>query len=221
MAIDWFPLWLSLKVAAIATVISLILGIWLAWVLANKQFQGKNLLDALTTLPLALPPTVLGYYLLVVIGRASWIGHAWESLTGSPLVFTWRAAVIASTLHAIPLLVKSSRAALENVDRAYERAARSLGASEWRLFWRVSIPLALRPIIAATALAFARSLGDFGATLMVAGDIPGRTQTAAIAIYDAVYQGNTLLARTLVIVISIVTATIVYLANRLEQRRHA
>jgi molybdate transport system permease protein len=221
MAIDWFPLWLSLKVAAIATVISLILGIWLAWVLANKQFQGKNLLDALTTLPLALPPTVLGYYLLVVIGRASWIGHAWESLTGSPLVFTWRAAVIASTLHAIPLLVKSSRAALENVDRAYERAARSLGASEWRLFWGVSIPLARRPIAAATALAFARSLGDFGATLMVAGDIPGRTQTAAIAIYDAVYQGNTLLARTLVIVISILTAAVVFLANRLEQRRHA
>jgi molybdate transport system permease protein len=219
MAIDWFPLWLSLEVAALATVISLILGIWLAWLLANKQFQGRNVVDALTTLPLALPPTVLGYYLLVVIGRASWIGHAWESITGSPLVFTWRAAVIASTLHAIPLLVKSSRAALENVDRAYERAARSLGASEWRLFWRVSIPLARRPIAAATALAFARSLGDFGATLMIAGDIPGRTQTAAIAIYDAVESGNTLAARTLVIVISIVTAAIVYLANRLEQRR--
>jgi molybdate transport system permease protein len=162
---------------------------------------------------------VLGYYLLVVIGRASWIGHAWEAITGSPLVFTWRAAVIASTLHAIPLLVKSSRAALENVDRAYERAARSLGASEWRLFWRVSIPLARRPIAAATALAFARSLGDFGATLMIAGDIPGRTQTAAIAIFDAVESGNTLVARTLVIVISIVTAAIVYLANRLEQSR--
>jgi molybdate transport system permease protein len=221
MAIDWFPLWLSLEVATLATAISLILGIWLAWLLANKHFQGKNVVDALTTLPLALPPTVLGYYLLVVIGRASWIGHAWESISGSPLVFTWRAAVIASTLHAIPLLVKSSRAALENVDRAYERAARSLGASEWRLFWRVSIPLARRPIAAATALAFARSLGDFGATLMVAGDIPGRTQTAAIAIYDAVYQGDQRLARTLVIVISILTAAIVYLANRLEQRRHA
>jgi molybdate transport system permease protein len=221
MAIDWFPLWLSLKVAALATAISLVLGIWLAWVLANKQFQGKNLLDALTTLPLALPPTVLGYYLLVVIGRSSWIGHVWESLTGSPLVFTWRAAVIASTLHAIPLLVKSSRAALENVDSAYERAARSLGASEWRLFWAVSMPLARRPIAAATALAFARSLGDFGATLMVAGNIPGRTQTAAIAIYDAVESGNTLVARTLVIVISIVTAGVVYLGNRLEQRRRA
>jgi len=219
MPIDWFPLWLSLEVAALATLISLLLGIWLAWLLANKKFRGREVLDAAATLPLALPPTVLGYYLLVVIGRASWIGHAWERLTGSPLVFTWRAAVIASTLHAIPLLLKSSRAALENVDRTYEKAARSLGASEWRLFWRVSIPLARRPIAAATALAFARSMGDFGATLMIAGDIPGRTQTAAIAIYDAVESGNTMVARVLVIVISIVTAGIVYLSNRLEQRR--
>jgi molybdate transport system permease protein len=219
MAIDWFPLWLSLEVATAATAISLLLGLWLAWVLANKKFAGKDLLDALITLPLALPPTVLGYYLLVVIGRSTWFGRAWEAVTGSPLVFTWKAAVIASTLHAIPLLVKSSRAALENVDRAFERAARSLGASEWRLFWRVSIPLARRPVAAATALAFARALGDFGATLMVAGDIPGRTQTAAIAIYDAVESGNTLLARVLVLVISFLTAAIVFLANRLEQRR--
>lgn len=221
MGIDWFPLWLSLEVASAATAISLLLGIWLAWLLANRQFHGKDALDALTTLPLALPPTVLGYYLLVVIGRVSWIGRAWETLTHTQLVFTWRAAVIAAALHAIPLLVKSSRAALENVDRAYERAARSLGASEWRLFWRVSIPLARRPIAAATALAFARSLGDFGTTLMIAGDIPGRTQTAAIAIYDAAESGNTLVARTLVIVISILTAAIVYFANRLEARRTA
>jgi molybdate transport system permease protein len=221
MPIDWFPLWLSLEVAAAATVISLVLGIWLAWLLANHDFTGKDVLDALTTLPLALPPTVLGYYLLVAIGRNSWIGHAWESATGAPLVFTWRAAVLASTLHAIPLLVKSARAALESVDRNCERAGRSLGASEWRIFWRVSLPLARRPIAAATVLAFARSLGDFGATLMIAGDIPGRTQTAAVAIFDAVESGNTLLARALVIVISIVTASIVLLANRLERRRGA
>jgi molybdate transport system permease protein len=217
--IDWFPLWLSLEVAIAATLISFALGIWLAWLLANRDFPGKELLDAITALPLALPPTVLGYFLLVTIGRGSWIGRAWEDVTGLQLVFTWRAAVIASTLHAIPLLVKSSRAALESVDRACERAGRSLGASEWRIFWRVSLPLARRPIAAAAALAFARSLGDFGATLMIAGDIPGRTQTAAIAIYDAVESGNTMLARTLVIVISIVTAAIVFLANRLEQRR--
>jgi molybdate transport system permease protein len=197
------------------------LGLWLAWLLANKDFRGKDALDALTTLPLALPPTVLGYYLLVVIGRNSWLGRAWEYVTGAPLVFTWRAAVLASTLHAIPLLVKSSRAALENVDLSYTRAGRSLGASEWRLFWRVSLPLARRQIAAATALAFARSLGDFGATLMIAGDIPGRTQTAAIAIFDAVESGNRRAALWMVLAISALTAAIVYLANRLERRRIA
>lgn len=217
--IDWFPLWLSLEVATAATVISLLFGVYLAWLLVNRRFPGKDLLDAIATLPLALPPTVLGYYLLVIIGRSSWIGRAWEAVTGTPLVFTWRAAVIASTLHAIPLLIKSARAALESVDRACERAGRSLGASEWRIFWRVSLPMARRPIAAAAALAFARSMGDFGATLMIAGDIPERTQTAAVAIFDAVESGNTTMANTMVIVISVVTALIVYLSNRLERRR--
>jgi len=219
MEMDWFPLWLSLEVAAGATAISLGLGLWLAWLLVNRNFTGKELLDALTTLPLALPPTVLGYYLLIAIGRNSWPGRAWEAATGAPLVFTWRAAVIASVLHALPLVVKSSRAALESIDRDCERAGRSLGAAEWRVFLQISLPLARRPIAAATALAFARSLGDFGATLMIAGDIPGRTQTAAIAIYDAVEAGNTRVASLLVIVISVVTAAIVFLSNRLEHRR--
>ena len=219
MPVDWFPLLLSLEVATAATVISLLIGLWFAWLLANRDFPGKNILDAISLLPLALPPTVLGYYLLVTIGRSSWIGRAWESFTGSPLVFTWKAAVIASALHAIPLLIKSSRAALESVDLACERSARSLGASEWRVFWRVSLPLARRPIAAAAVLAFARSLGDFGATLMIAGDIPGRTQTAAIAIYDAVESGNTLPARGMILVISIFIAGIVYASNALERGR--
>lgn len=218
MAIDWFPLRLSLEVAAGATLLSLAIGLWLAWVLVNRKFTGKDLVDALTTLPLALPPTVLGYYLLVLIGRNSWPGRAWEAMTGSPLVFTWKAAVVASILHAVPLLVKSARAALESIDRDCERAGRSLGASEWRIFWQVSLPLARRPIAAATALAFARSLGDFGATLMIAGDIPGRTQTAAVAIFDAVESGNTRVASALALAISAITAAIVYLANRLEHR---
>src|ERR1700679_3324805 len=185
MPIDWFPLWLSLRVALFSTVVALTLGLWIAYILANREFRGKEVLDALVTLPLVLPPTVLGYYLLVLIGRASPLGKIREMIFGSPLVFTWKAAVVAALLHSLPLLVKSSRAAFESVDRSYERAARTLGASEWRLFWRVTLPLTRRPVFAATALAFARSLGEFGATLMVAGNIPGRTQTMALAIYDA------------------------------------
>jgi molybdate transport system permease protein len=161
---------------------------------------------------------VLGYYLLVLLAGNSPLGKLWESVFGGPLVFTWKAAVVAALLHALPLLVKSARAALESVDRSLERAARNLGASEWRLFWKVTLPLARRSILAAVALAFARSLGDFGVTLMVAGNIPGRTQTVAVAIYDAVEAGNTVLARTLVLVISAVALLILTLANRLNPR---
>src|SRR5258706_9491999 len=216
MPIDWFPLWLSLRVAFVSTAIALAAGLWLAYLLANRTFRGKEVLDAAVTLPLVLPPTVLGYYLLVLIGRASPFGKLWESIFGSPLVFTWKAAVVAALLHSLPLTVKSARAALESVDRSYERAARTLGASEWRLFWRVTFPIARRPIYAAAALAFARSLGDFGVTLMVAGNIPGRTQTVAVAIYDAVESGNNSVALTLVIVVSAVALVILTIANRLE-----
>ena len=219
MSIDWFPVWLSLRVSALATLLSLAIGVALAWLLANRNFRFKNLLDAMVTLPLVLPPTVLGYYLLVSIGRNGFPGQIYEKLTGQPLVFTWQAAVLASTLHAVPLLVKSSRAAFESVDGRFERAARTLGASEFRVFWNVSVPLARRSLLAATVLAFARCLGDFGTTLMVAGDIPGRTQTVSIAIYDAVQSGNGFTARVLVVVVSVVTIAIVYLANRVERTR--
>lgn len=215
MPIDWFPLWLSLRVAVVSTAFALAAGLWIAYLLANYEFRGKDVLDAAVTLPLVLPPTVLGYYLLVVIGRASPIGHIWESIFGSPLVFTWKAAVVAAFVHSFPLLVKFARAAFESVDRSYERAARTLGASEWRLFWRVTLPLVRRQIFAAGALAFARSLGDFGATLLVAGDIPGRTQTISIAIYDAVESNNGSLARVLVLVISAIALVILTFANRL------
>jgi molybdate transport system permease protein len=219
MAINWFPLWLSLRVAALATLVSLFFGLWMAYMLANRKFRGKELLDAVVMLPLVLPPTVLGYYLLVVLGRSSPIGHLYEWTFGTPLVFTWQAAVVASTFHAIPLLVKSARAAFETVDRSYEKAARNLGASEWRVFWRVTMPLSRRPVLAASVLAFARALGDFGATLMIAGDIPGKTQTASIAIYDAVEGGDTMVARVLVLVLSVVAIAIVYASNRLQQRQ--
>ena len=215
MNIDWFPLWLSLRVAFLSTALALAGGLWIAYLLANREFRGKDVLDAAVTLPLVLPPTVLGYYLLVLLGRSSPLGKLWEDVFGSPLVFTWKAAVVAALLHALPLLVKSARAALESVDRGYERAARNMGASEMKLFFRVSLPLAGRSILAATALAFARSLGDFGVTLMVAGDIPGRTQTVAVAIYDAVESGDGAVARVLVLVVSAVALLILTLANRL------
>ncbi|MCC6292763.1 MAG: molybdate ABC transporter permease subunit [Bryobacterales bacterium] len=221
MDLDWFPLWLSMRVAALSTLISTVAGLWLAYLLANRTFRGRDALDAAVTLPLVLPPTVLGYYLLVVIGRESWFGRAWEAVWGAPLVFTWQAAVLAAVLHSAPLLIKSARAALESVDHDYERAARTLGASEWRLFVRVTLPLASRSILAAVGLAFARALGDFGVTIMVAGNIPGRTQTVAVAIYDAVESGNGAAARALVLAVSAMALGILWLANRLQARQAA
>jgi len=213
---DWFPLWLSLRVAAISTAIAVVLGFFVAYVLANRDFRGREILDAAITLPLVLPPTVLGYYLLVAFGRGTPLGRAYESITGSPLVFTAQAAIVAALFHSAPLLIKSARAAFESIDHSYERAARTLGASEWRVFWRVTVPLARRSIAAAAALAFARSLGEFGVTIMVAGNIPGRTQTVAVAIYDAVESGNGWLARVLVIIISILALVILAVVNRLN-----
>ena len=218
MPVDWFPLWLSLRVAGISTALALVIGLWLAWLLANRQFRGKEVLDAAVMLPLVLPPTVLGYYLLVLLGRHTPVGQLYEWLFGGPLVFSWQAAVVAALFHSTPLLVKSARAAFESVDRSYERAARNLGASELRLFWRVTLPLARRSILAAAALAFARSLGDFGVTLMIAGNIPGRTQTVALAIYDAVESGNGATARVLVLIVSAVALVILTIANRLTGR---
>ena len=215
MGIDWFPLWLSLRVASLATLIALLGGLWVAWLLTRKGFRGRDFVDAAVTLPLVLPPTVLGYYLLVLLGRMSPFGRLYESVFGEPLVFTWKAAVVAALFHAGPLLIKSARAALESVPPDYEKAARSLGAGEWRVFWQVSLPLAWNQVLAATALVFARSLGDFGITIMLAGNIPGRTQTLSVAIYDAVEGGRGDVARVLVLVISAIALTLLYLANRL------
>ena len=217
--IDWFPLRLSLQVAGIATVVSLAVGLALAYLLARRSFRGREALDALITLPIVLPPTVLGYYLLVVLGRGTPVGRAFEAVFGFPLVFTWHAAVVAATFHSVPLLVKSARAAFETVDRNMENAARTLGASEWRIFFRVTLPLARRSILAATVFAFARALGDFGVTIMIAGNIPGQTQTMAVAIYDAVQSGNTLPANVMVLIISAVAIGILYWTNRLESAR--
>lgn len=213
--IDWFPLTLSLRVALIATAFVVIFGVALGWLLARRRFFGRELLDAAVTLPLVLPPTVLGYYLLILLGHRSPIGHAIEAITGHSLVFTWEGAVVAAAIGALPLMVKTSRAAIAAVDSNLEDAARTLGESELKVFWRVTMPLASRGIIAAAMLAFARALGDFGATLMVAGNIPGRTQTAAIAIFDAAQAGRDNYALVLVLILSAVALGLVYSTNKL------
>jgi molybdate transport system permease protein len=219
--IDWFPLWLSLRVAAIATFFVLTLGTLVAYLLSHKVFRGKNLVDSLITLPLVVPPTVLGYYLLVLVGRNSPLGHLYEAVFGQPLVFTWQAAVVAAFLHSAPIYIKAGKAVLETVDTRYEWAAHSLGASEWRTFWRVTLPLAWRGLSSLASLTFARSLGDFGVTIMVAGNIPGQTQTLSVAIFDAVESGNGRLARILVIVISAAALALLWAAGYLSRPARA
>lgn len=216
-AIDWFPLWLSLRVAGLATFFVLTLGTLAAYVLSHRSFRGKNLLDALITLPLVLPPTVLGYYLLVLAGRVSPVGKLYGAIFHQPLVFTWQAAVVAAFLHSAPLYIKAARPVLESVDYRYEWAAHSLGASEWRTFWRVTLPLARRGLSALATLSFARSLGDFGMTIMIAGNIPGQTQTLSVAIYDAVESGNGRLARVFVLVVSCVALGLLWPATYLSR----
>ena len=213
--IDWFPIQLSFQVSSLATAIALVFGVSFAWALARLRFWGKEWLDAAITLPLVLPPTVLGYYLLVVLGQRSFLGRAHEWFWGSPLTFTPAAAVVAATIHALPLMVKSVRAAFEALDQRLEDAARTLGASELRVFLTVTLPLARRSIQAATVLAFARALGDFGVTLMIAGNIPGKTQTASVAIYDAVQAGREQDALVLVLIVSALALAFLYTTNKL------
>ncbi|HAM54973.1 MAG TPA: molybdate ABC transporter permease subunit, partial [Candidatus Rokubacteria bacterium] len=182
---DLFPLWLSLRVALSATALTLVVGIPVALLLARARFAGRGLLEAVVVLPLVLPPTVLGYYLLVVIGSRGPLGRALAAV-GLELAFTWWAAVLAASIGSVALLIKSAQAGFETVDRQLEQAARTLGRSEWSVFWSVTLPLAWRAVLAGAVLAFCRALGEFGITLMVAGNIPGRTQTLPLAIYDRV-----------------------------------
>jgi molybdate transport system permease protein len=214
---DWFPLLLSLRVAALATVLVLLGGIPLAWLLARREFPGKELFAAVASLPLVLPPTVLGYYLLVLLGNRSPVGQ-WLNQVGFPLVFTWRGAAIAASVAAFPLLLQTARAGFESVDTRLEDVARTLGRSNLYIFWRVTLPLAWRSILAGIALTFARALGDFGATLLVAGNIPGRTQTMSIYIYDLV-QANKQTEANLMVLLMTVVAIIMLVIARLLSRR--
>ena len=215
----WIALGLSLKVALWATAIDLVAGVAVGYALARTRFPGRELVDSVLLLPMVLPPTVLGYYLLVVIGRRGWLGHWLESQFGIHLIFTWQGAVIAAAVVAFPFVCKSARAAFENVDASYEQAARVLGLDAGAVFFRVTLPLAWRGILAGVLLAFARALGEFGATLMVAGSIPGKTQTLSIAVYEAVQAGQDDLANTLVLITSITCVAVLVAAGRLAPAR--
>ena len=208
------PLELSLRVASLATLFSFVAATLMAWLLARKRGPLPALLDALCTLPLVLPPTVLGYYLILLVGRRGVFGH-WLADMGINLIFSWQGAVVAATVVVFPLIYKSARAALEQVDPHLENAARTLGSSEWRVFVSVSLPLAWRGIFAGLTLAFARGMGEFGATLMIAGNIPGKTQTLALAIYDAFQAGNDVQAGWLVIITSAVCVSLLMAAELL------
>ncbi|MBL0730569.1 molybdate ABC transporter permease subunit [Piscinibacter sp. HJYY11] len=219
MSTAWVALALTLKIAAWATLLNLLLGVGIGYAIARWRFPGRNLVDAALTLPMVMPPTVLGYYLLVVIGTHSPLGSWLLQTFGVRLIFTWQGAVIAATVVSFPLVFKAARAAFETVDPQLEDAARLLGVSEMGVFLRVSLPLAWRGILAGLLLAFARALGEFGATLMVAGSIPGKTQTLSIAVYEAVQAGQDDTANFLVAVTSITCITMLLAAGRLVPAR--
>jgi molybdate transport system permease protein len=216
---DWFPLWLSVRVSLAATAVAAVVGVSLAYLLAKGRFRGRGLLEAVVTIPIVLPPTVLGYYLLTTLGVNSPIGQAWESVFGQPLVFTPTAAVIAASISALPFVVRAGRAAIEEVDPRHEAALRAAGHPEWRVATLVTLPMARRGLLAGIALGFARALGDFGATVMVAGNIPGRTQTLPIAVYDAVQAGNDSTARTGAIVLAAIAVVVLLTVTHLSTRR--
>ncbi len=213
-----FPLQLSLLVAALATIIVALIGTTCGYILARCKFPGKGFVDALCALPLVLPPTVVGFYLLELMGKRGALGQYLFAYTGWTPLFTWQAAVIASCVIAFPIMVKTSRAAVESIDVNYESVAYTLGVSRWATLLRITLPLASRGLLAGVALSFARALGEFGATLMVAGNIPGRTQTMPLAIYQASQTGNDSLANTLVLVLTLSSFAILFCINKLGSR---
>jgi len=213
-AADLAPLWLSVRVATLAALLDVAAGLPLAYLLARGRFPGKGLLGGLLVLPLVLPPTVLGYYLLLLLGRRGWVGWWLENRLGVIVVFHWSGAVIASAVAALPLFLLPARGAIEGVDPALEDVARMLGRREVSVFTGVTLPLAWRGLAAGTVLAFVRALGDFGATMMVAGNIPGRTQTAALAIYNAVEANDPARAGRLSLCVSAVSVAALWLVQR-------
>ncbi len=208
---------LSLQVSLLATVCVTLVGGGLGYWLAKARFAGKKWVEAIVTLPLTLPPVVVGFYLLWLFGQNGILGKPLYDLTGWSLVFTWQGAVVAATIMALPLMTKTTKAALESVDSVYLQAAATLGQSPMAVLFRVWLPLAWKGILAGVVLSFARCLGEFGATLMVAGNIPGRTQTMPMAIYEAVQMGKDGLAFFLVAILSLVSMGIVLFSSSLNE----
>ncbi|WP_027091218.1 molybdate ABC transporter permease subunit [Cohnella thermotolerans] len=214
----WTPVWLSIKVSAVAGVAVFALATAAARWMARRRFPGHSAVEVVLLLPLVLPPTVVGFALLTALGRRSWIGYAYEKLAGGPIVFSWIAAVVAAVVVAFPLAYRTMKTGFEEVDRQLEDAARVSGASEWQVFRFVTAPLASRSLIAGFILGYARGLGEFGATIMIAGNIPGRTQTIPTAIYVATDGGNMALAWAWAAVMTAIAFGMLLLANRFSSR---
>lgn len=208
---------LSVWVVSLATILVGVSGTAFGFLLAKREFQGKELLDSVLTLPMVLPPTVTGYYLILLLGRSGLLGRYVYHLTGWSIAFTWQAAVIAATVMAFPIMVKSARAAIASVDSRFEVASFSLGKGELETFFRITLPLALRGLIAGLVLSFARALGEFGATLMLAGNIPGKTQTMPLAIYEAFISGDDREAQMLAVILTATSIAVIYITNVLSR----
>lgn len=213
------PLLLSLKVAGMATVIALLLGTPIAWLLARGRFPGRAVLESIVVIPLILPPTVTGYYLLLLVGRQGLLGHILEENLNVGIMFTWKAAVLASTIAALPLFIKATQGAFEGIDRRIEDAGRTLKPA-LIVLCTITLPLAWRGILAGSILAFARAMGEFGITLMIAGSIPGRTQTLALAIYDAVHANQPQEANAMSILATAAVLLILVLVGRMTKVRY-
>ena len=217
---SWAPLLLSLEIAALATAVAVSLGVAIALLLTWRKLPARHLLDAIVSAPMVLPPTVLGYYLLVALGVNSGIGRAWERLFGSSIVFTMTGAVIAATVGSLPLVVRAARTGLEGVDRTLVLAAHTLGAGRVRTFFTIVVPLAAPGIISGAMLGFARALGDFGITIMVAGSRVGDIQPASIFIYDAIQANREAEANEMAVVMTVVGVGVLYAVNKLSRERH-
>ena len=212
------PLLLSLQVSLCATLLAVTIGTGIAYVLAKRRFPGKALAQGLSVLPMVLPPTVLGYALLVAMGPDSGPGRAYRRLTGSDLTFSFNGIVVAACVAAVPFFIWQAQVAFSDVDRDLEDSARTEGAGEWSVFQSITIPLAARGMIAGAVLTFARALGDFGATLMVGGSIPGRTHTLPLAVYDAWQANQTGLAQGLSLLLAAAALVVSVSAAKLTQR---